>query len=53
MRTTGGKWDERFFLYSEETDYCRRLREAGFSIWFEPTARIWHERGGAPDNPSS
>ncbi|MGF4042274.1 WecB/TagA/CpsF family glycosyltransferase [Paenarthrobacter nitroguajacolicus] len=46
MRTTG-KWDERFFLYSEETDYCRRLREAGFSIWFEPTARIWHERGGS------
>lgn len=42
-----GDWDEQFFLYSEETDYCRRVREAGHAIWFEPTARMWHERGGS------
>ncbi|RWW98967.1 MULTISPECIES: WecB/TagA/CpsF family glycosyltransferase [Paenarthrobacter] len=42
-----GAWDEQFFLYSEETDYCHRVRGAGFSIWFEPTARMWHERGGS------
>ncbi|SDW53167.1 polymer biosynthesis protein, WecB/TagA/CpsF family [Arthrobacter sp. cf158] len=42
-----GDWDEQFFLYSEETDYCRRVRESGRRIWFEPSARMWHERGGS------
>lgn len=46
-----GAWDEQFFLYSEETDYCRRVRDAGFSIWFEPAARMWHERGGSGSSP--
>ncbi|MDO6143609.1 WecB/TagA/CpsF family glycosyltransferase [Paenarthrobacter aurescens] len=47
-----GAWDERFFLYSEETDYCHRVRDAGFSIWFEPAARMWHERGGSGSSPA-
>ncbi|WP_394524075.1 WecB/TagA/CpsF family glycosyltransferase [Paenarthrobacter nicotinovorans] len=46
-----GAWDERFFLYSEETDYCHRMREAGYSIWFEPSARMWHQRGGSGASP--
>ncbi|MFJ5956270.1 WecB/TagA/CpsF family glycosyltransferase [Paenarthrobacter sp. NPDC092416] len=46
-----GDWDEQFFLYSEETDYCRRTRESGRDIWFEPTARMWHERGGSGSSP--
>lgn len=46
-----GEWDEQFFLYSEETDYCRRVRESGCSIWFEPSARMWHERGGSGTSP--
>lgn len=46
-----GEWDEQFFLYSEETDYCRRVRDGGASIWFEPSARMWHERGGSGTSP--
>ncbi|MFJ4265389.1 WecB/TagA/CpsF family glycosyltransferase [Paenarthrobacter nicotinovorans] len=46
-----GEWDEQFFLYSEETDYCHRLRAGGFSIWYEPAARMWHERGGSGQSP--
>lgn len=42
-----GGWDERFFLYSEETDYFRRARDAGYSVWYEPTARVTHEEGGS------
>lgn len=41
-----GEWDERFFLYSEETDYFRRLRAAGYKIAYEPAATVTH-RGGA------
>lgn len=46
-----GAWDERFFLYSEETDYCRRVREAGWEVWFEPAARVRHSEGGSGRGP--
>lgn len=42
-----GKWDERYFLYSEETDYFRRARHHGHAIWFEPAATMVHSRGGS------
>jgi N-acetylglucosaminyl-diphospho-decaprenol L-rhamnosyltransferase len=37
-----GAWDETFFLYSEETDFCRRARAAGFSVRYEPAAIAVH-----------
>jgi GT2 family glycosyltransferase len=46
-----GDWDERFFLYSEETDYMRRVREAGWNVWFEPGAIVRHEGGGSGQSP--
>ncbi|MDQ4490358.1 WecB/TagA/CpsF family glycosyltransferase [Sinomonas sp. ASV486] len=42
-----GPWDERYFMYSEETDYCRALRERGFDVWFEPGARVMHSGAGS------
>lgn len=42
-----GAWDERYFLYSEEVDYLRRVREAGWTTWFEPAARVRHDEGGS------
>lgn len=42
-----GDWDERFFLYSEETDYFRRARELGAEAWFEPSAQVVHEGAGS------
>lgn len=42
-----GEWDTRFFLYSEETDYCRRLRAAGSEILFVPHAQVTHRGGGS------
>ncbi|MGX1163216.1 exopolysaccharide biosynthesis WecB/TagA/CpsF family protein [Arthrobacter sp. SLBN-100] len=44
---TVGDWDERYFLYSEETDFMRRVRRAGATVWFEPTARMAHSRGAS------
>ncbi|TPV49820.1 WecB/TagA/CpsF family glycosyltransferase [Pseudarthrobacter phenanthrenivorans] len=46
-----GAWDEDYFLYSEETDFLRRVREAGASVWFEPRARMRHCRGGSGSSP--
>ena len=42
-----GQWDERFFLYSEETDFFQRVRRQGFDVWFEPSATVRHREGGS------
>jgi GT2 family glycosyltransferase len=42
-----GQWDERFFLYSEETDFFHRARREGFDVWFEPAATVRHREGGS------
>lgn len=38
-----GPMDEGFFLYYEELDWCERIRRAGFSVWVEPRARVYHK----------
>lgn len=52
-----GGFDENYFLYYEETDFCRRALRAGFETWYVPDSRVMHiagqstrvtERGGRP-----
>jgi GT2 family glycosyltransferase len=38
-------FDERFFLYEEDADLCRRVRAAGFEVLFTPEAEARHARG--------
>jgi GT2 family glycosyltransferase len=42
FRAIGG-FDEKFFLYSEELDLCRRIRQIGFEVWYVHTARLMHK----------
>lgn len=44
---TVGLFDESFFLYFEETDLCRRAREAGWKVWYVHEAVVEHEEGAA------
>jgi N-acetylglucosaminyl-diphospho-decaprenol L-rhamnosyltransferase len=37
-----GGFDERFFMYCEEIDLCRRIRAAGWQIYNVPQAQIVH-----------
>jgi GT2 family glycosyltransferase len=37
-----GLFDERFFMYSEEVDLCRRIRLAGWEISWVPSAMVTH-----------
>lgn len=38
-----GLFDERYFMYFEDADFCRRARDAGFQVWCVPQARMWHK----------
>jgi GT2 family glycosyltransferase len=42
-----GGFDERFFLYSEELDWCRRFRAAGWQVAYLPGAEVKHLEGGS------
>jgi N-acetylglucosaminyl-diphospho-decaprenol L-rhamnosyltransferase len=42
-----GPLDESFFLFSEETDWCYRVRQAGWQVWFFPGAECVHVGGAA------
>ena len=37
-----GLLDERFFMYAEDLDWCRRCREAGYRVVFNPEVRLVH-----------
>lgn len=42
-------FDPEFFLYSEETDFCLRMREIGFEIGHIPEVTVKHIGGGSED----
>ncbi len=42
-----GGLDEGYFYYSEEIDWCRRIRAAGWTILTAPAARVVHHAGGS------
>jgi GT2 family glycosyltransferase len=37
-----GMLDEEFFFCGEETDWCRRFKRTGWSVWFAPVGEIIH-----------
>ncbi len=40
-----GGLDEGFFMYSEELDWCRRIKAAGWEVVYLPTATVMHHEG--------
>jgi GT2 family glycosyltransferase len=40
-----GLFDPRFFLYYEEVDLCKRIKDAGYSIWYWPDIAVIHIGG--------
>lgn len=47
-----GGFDERYFLYWEDADLCRRLRDIGWTTRYVPGARV-HHPGGASAKTAS
>ncbi|SEI73643.1 hypothetical protein SAMN05192553_10139 [Cyclobacterium xiamenense] len=38
-----GMMAELYFLYYEEMDYCERIKDAGYTLWYEPGSHILHK----------
>jgi hypothetical protein len=46
LRTPGaGLFDERFFMYGEDLDWCYRIQQAGWKIYYTPETQIVHYKG--------
>lgn len=37
-----GGFDPRYFMYLEDFDLCRSMRQAGYAVWYVPDALITH-----------
>jgi GT2 family glycosyltransferase len=44
-----GLLDERFFLYWEDVDWCKRMWQKGWKVTYFPPADIQHNVGGSSD----
>ncbi len=44
-----GLFDPRFFLYYEEVDLCRRIRQAGYKVYYWPDLVITHIGGASSE----
>lgn len=38
-------WDEDFFWYGDDLDFCYRLKEKNWKVYFVPTVKILHYKG--------
>ena len=40
-------FDEGYFLHCEDLDLCRRVRDAGYTVWLAGGVRVHHGKGGS------
>lgn len=51
-----GIMDEKYFMYYDDTDFCARVKNNGFRVWYEASAKLWHKvssSSGGEDSPLS
>lgn len=48
-----GFLDERYFMYFEDLDYCRRVKNVGFKVFYFPEAKFTHFHGQSGKNVST
>ncbi len=46
VRQVGGM-DEAYFMFNEDVDWCRRMKQAGWAVGYEPAAEVVHHVGAS------
>lgn len=42
-----GSLNEKYFMYFEDLDYCRKLKKAGLFVYYLPSAKVYHYHGAS------
>ncbi|MEK7079355.1 MAG: glycosyltransferase family 2 protein [Patescibacteria group bacterium] len=48
-----GKWDESYFLYYEDADFCERTKKADIPLYYDPAVVIWHKNAASTGGSGS
>jgi hypothetical protein len=48
-----GLFDNKYFLYYEDNDLSQRAKKAGFAIYYQPNAFLWHLNAGSTGGSGS
>lgn len=48
-----GLFDEKYFLYVEDMDFCQRAMRAGYEILFDSASIIWHKNASSAGGSGS
>lgn len=48
-----GKWDERYFLFGEDLDFCYRIQQAGYKIIYLSNVSVIHYKGAGVGRKST
>lgn len=50
---TIGYWDEEYFLYYEDADFCERAKRNNIPLYYIPELNIWHKNAQSTDGSGS
>lgn len=48
-----GVWDENYFLYYEDADFCKRAKNKGIKLYYNPTLVMWHKNAQSTSGSGS
>lgn len=48
-----GFWDESYFLYFEDADFCVRAKRAGIKLYYDPSLQVWHKNSQSTEGVGS
>ncbi len=48
-----GWWDESYFLYFEDADYCERAKHKGVHLYYDPLIQLWHKNAQSTSGSGS
>ncbi|MCX6731218.1 MAG: glycosyltransferase family 2 protein [Candidatus Roizmanbacteria bacterium] len=48
-----GYWDESYFLFYEDADYCARAMNNGIPLLYDPSICMWHKSGQSTSGAAS